>query len=370
MIDIVKSNCKSQMKGAYVAPLVLKGNSGVGKTSKVRAMAEEEGWGLINVSMAGLAVEALSGIPSDMKAPEMNKYSEMEFDDSMTTRWSVPELIEGANTLAVKNNGCILLLDDLHEAPQHIISYMYDLLLERKVGQYRLDSKVAIVATMNNSEETNYQGFSAAVVNRLMILEEEFNFDKWFKVFGPKMHLYVRSFLQNHRRYALEQEDTMNPFATPRSWTFLSNTIKDLDSDVFISNIKKVCSCYISKEASSELMKHIVYINDMNFEKILSDRKPIDLSAEKVLDQIRYAYIINYVKTIDDAKYAVDLINQNKSESNFLGFIAGELYSIFLEEGSISKGKEELIKLIKNESSVLAFTDRDLVMSKMAEYHL
>ena len=280
----------------------------------------------------------------------MDEYSITNTTNSQATKWSVPQIIETANRLAKQEDkeGCILFIDDLHRVNMAVAPYLYGLLGERKLGSFKLDPKVTIMGAMNDSDEAGFSGIDSPIKDRLGILPVPFDFDYWFQNFGRGLHFYVASFLKSHSTYAQEDESTMiEQFGTPRSWTHLANEFELYDRKFIQDNATLLAKQKVSKSAANELAKHIAYIEAIDFTDKIAKKEDINIKDLKAIDQILYAYIINYVETIEDAKYVMRLIDTNIDSSNFIGFIVGELYTKFLikEKGKpISKGLIALLE--------------------------
>lgn len=308
----------------------------------------------------------------------MDEYSTTNTKNSQATKWSVPQIIESVNRLAAEpdKNGCILFIDDLHRVNMAVAPYLYGLLGERKLGSFRLDSKVAIMGAMNDSDEAGFSGIDSPIKDRLGILPVPFDFEYWFNNFGSKLHFYISSFLKVHPTYAQEDESTMiEQFATPRSWTHLANEFSLYDLDFIRENAILLAKQKVSLAAANELSKHISYIEAIDFSSKIKEKKPIDIEKLKPIDQILYAYIINYVDTIEDAEYVMNLIDSNIGSSNFIGFIIGELYNKFLikEEGKpLSNGLiaiiEKLLKSDFDESSYKNISKKDITLLKKLSF--
>ena len=252
-----------------------------------------------------------------------------------------------------------------------VAPYLYGLLGERRLGSFLLDSKVALMGAMNDSDEAGFSGIDSPIKDRLGILPVPFDFDYWMKNFGKQLHFYVSSFLNSHSTYVQEDESTMiEQFGTPRSWTHLANEFELYDLDFIQENAALLAKQKVSKAAAGALSKHIAYIEAIDFSSKIKAKEPINIKSLKAIDQILYAYIINYVETVEDAKYVMSLIDSNIQSSNFIGFIVGELYNKFLAQ---SAGKrvpngvvviiEKLLKAPFDESAYsgkLSQKDKDL----------
>ena len=349
VIKILETNIKGQLNGADIGGgICIAGSPGIGKTQTMYAIAKKLNMGIIQASIPEISTEELSGIPSFMEATHMDKYSTTGTINSEATKWSVPQLIETANRLANENDGCILFIDDLHRVNMAVAPYLYGLLGERKLGSFRLDPKVAIMGAMNDSDEAGFSGIDSPIKDRLGILPVPFDFDHWFNNFGRNLHFYVSSFLKVHPTYAQEDESTMiEQFATPRSWTHLANEFELYDLDFIQQNTAFLAKQKISKAASNELAKHVAYVEAIDFSDKVKNREMTDISDVKPIDQILYAYIINYIDTIADGKYVCELIDKNIGVSNFIGFVVGEVYNKYLQQKDGKRVNPGLIMLIE-----------------------
>ncbi len=121
-------------------------------------------------------------------------------------------------------------------------------------------------------------------------------------------------------------------FGTPRSWTHLANEFELYDLPFIQEHARTLAKQKVSISAANELAKHIAYIEAIDFTAKINAKQQIDIKTLKPIEQILYAYIINYVDTIEDAEYVMNLIDSNIDSSNFIGFIVGELYTKFLNK--------------------------------------
>jgi len=353
IIKILTTNIEGQLKGADIGGgICIAGAPGIGKTYHMYAIAKDLNMHMIQVSIPEVSTENLSGIPEFIPAPHMDKYSTIDTSGSLGTKWSVPQIIETANRLAEDpdKNGCILFIDDLHRVNMAVAPYLYGLLGERKLGAFTLGDKVALMGAMNDSDEAGFSGVDSPIKDRLGILPVAFDFDYWYKQFGKKLHFYISSFLKTHASYVQEEESTMiEQFGTPRSWTHLANEFNLYDLPFIQEHATLLAKQKVSKAAANELSKHIAYIEAIDFSDLIDRKIKIKIENLKPIDQILYAYMINYVETVEDAKYVMELIDSNIKSSNFVGFIVGELYTKFLikQDGAkLTKGVEVLTSKI------------------------
>jgi hypothetical protein len=356
-VKILSTNIKGQLDGADIGGgICIAGSPGIGKTQTMYKIANDLDMNIVQVSIPEISTENLSGIPDFMDAVHMDEYSTTNTTQSQATKWSVPQIIETVNRLAKERNGCILFIDDLHRVNMAVAPYLYGLLGERKLGSYKLDSKVAIMGAMNDSDEAGFSGVDSPIKDRIGILPVPFDFDYWYNNFGKHLHFYIASFLKAHSTYVQEDESTMiEQFATPRSWTHLANEFELYDRDFIQDNTIVLAKQKVSKAAANELAKHIAYVEAIDFTSKVKNKEMVDINSLKPIDQILYAYIINYVDSIDDASYVMELIDNNSNCSNFIGFIAGELMNKFLAKENGKKISDGLVAILEK------FMDIDMV---------
>ena len=370
-VTILKTNISGQLQGADIGGgICIAGSPGIGKTQTMYKIAKDLNMNIVQVSIPEVSTENLSGIPDFIDADYMDEYSTTATTGSQATKWSVPAIIENANRLANEEgkDGCILFIDDLHRVNMAVAPYLYGLLGERKLGSYKLDQKVAIMGAMNDSDEAGFSGVDSPIKDRIGILPVPFDFDYWFAGFGRRLHFYVSSFLKAHPKYVQEEESTMiEQFATPRSWTHLANEFELYDRSFVAANAALLAKQKVSKSAANELAKHIAYVEAIDFTNVIAKKKSIKVNDLKPIDQILYAYIINYVDTISDAEYVMSLIDDNIDSANFIGFIVGELYNKFLakEDGKpLSNGLiailEKMLGYPYDESSYKNLAKKDV----------
>lgn len=144
--------------------------------------------------------------------------------------WGAPsELPDEA--MAVKYDHIVLFLDEMNSAAPAVQAAAYQLILNRRVGQYRLPDNVIIVAAGNREADkgVTYR-MPAPLANRFVHLEMAVNFDDWFGwAVNNKVHQDVVGYLQFAKAdlYDFEPKSASRSFATPRSWSFVSELLDE-----------------------------------------------------------------------------------------------------------------------------------------------
>ncbi len=347
---IITQNIKAQLDGASVAPICVSGHPGTGKSTTVAIIAKELGMNIVTESGPTLTHELLSGLPDTINAAQYQANS-IDGSSPQATQWSIPEMVAKA-IRAAEEKPTILLIDDFHMVSPHLQAYFYGLLLERRLGNYKLSDNIAIVLTMNDSESAGFAGINSAVRNRLAILRVEFNFDYWLESYGNRLHYLVASFLKTKSNYCMEEETTgIVGYATARAWTAIAAELKYHTDDFVLSQASVVAGMQVSSDAARAFQLHVNYISAINFTNVVTNRELTDLSSKDPLDSIIYAYITNFINTVDDGLYLFKLMNKNIEQSAFIGFVLGELYIKYLnqEDAPLSEGLTFIIdRLLSN----------------------
>lgn len=182
------------------------GAPGIGKSEVTRQIAAELGWALIEFRANLREPVDCRGIPvADL--------------ESGTTRWLVPAELPQADRDGP--NG-ILFLDELNTASPQMQAALFQLVLERRLGDYVLPKGWSIVAAGNRvSDRAAAQRMPTALRNRFAHLYVVADVDAWAKWatcnhVAPEMVAFVRFRRELIHRMPAGDE---NAFATPRSLT-------------------------------------------------------------------------------------------------------------------------------------------------------
>jgi hypothetical protein len=199
-------------------PTFLWGPPGIGKSDIVKQIGEDAGREVIDVRLALWEPTDIKGIP----------YYNAEKGAMV---WAPPaELPTDPESTAV------IFLDELNSAPPAVQAAAYQLILNRKVGTYSLPKGVDIVAAGNREGDrgVTYR-MPAPLANRFIHLEMKIDFDdfqEWAVMNNvhPEVVGYVGFAKQD--LYDFDPKSPSKAFATPRSWVFVSDLLKDDDTDI------------------------------------------------------------------------------------------------------------------------------------------
>ena len=151
-----------------------------------------------------------------------------------TMKWAPPVELPDEK-LAKKHKHIIVFLDEMNSAAPAVQAAAYQLILNRRVGTYKLPDNVLIVAAGNREADkgVTYR-MPSPLANRFVHLELKVDFDDWFQwATENKIHTDVVGYLTFSKKdlYDFDPKSPSRSFATPRSWSFVSELIEDEDDD-------------------------------------------------------------------------------------------------------------------------------------------
>jgi hypothetical protein len=180
------------------------------------------------------------------------------FDANTGTMAWAPPLELPNEALAAKHKNIILFMDEMNSAAPAVQAAAYQLVLNRRVGTYKLPDNVLIVAAGNREADkgVTYR-MPAPLANRFVHLEMAVSFDDWFGwATDNRIHKDVAGFLQFSKKdlYDFDPKSGSKAFATPRSWTFVSELLFDEDEDE--STLTDLVSGAVGEGLAIKFMAH------------------------------------------------------------------------------------------------------------------
>jgi hypothetical protein len=191
-----------------------------------------------------------------------------------TMEWAPPSELP-SEEFAAQYDNIVLFLDEMNSAAPAVQAAAYQLILNRKVGTYKLPDNVVIVAAGNREADkgVTYR-MPAPLANRFIHLELAVNFDDWFNwAVDNKIHQDVVGFLQFSKKdlYDFDPKSASRSFATPRSWSFVSELVED---DLDDNTTTDLVSGAVGEGLAVKFMAHRKVAADMP--------NPTDILAGKV----------------------------------------------------------------------------------------
>ena len=160
--------------------------------------------------------------------------------NSGTMQWAPPAELP-TEEFAAQFDHVVLFLDEMNSAAPAVQAAAYQLILNRRVGQYKLPDNVLIVAAGNRDADkgVTYR-MPAPLANRFIHLELAVSFDDWFQwAVDNRIHNDVVGYLTFAKKdlYDFDPKSPSRSFATPRSWSFVSELLEDDDDEITTTDL-------------------------------------------------------------------------------------------------------------------------------------
>ena len=221
--QVSPNNAKKSILRAFnkQRPIFIWGPPGIGKSDIVSQISEDIDAYMIDVRLSLWEPTDIKGVP--YYAANDN-----------TMKWAPPAELPDAK-MAKKYKKIVLFLDEMNSAAPAVQAAAYQLILNRKVGTYKLPDNVLIVAAGNREADkgVTYR-MPAPLANRFVHLDLKVDFDDWFSwAVKNSIHEDVVGYLTFAKKdlYDFDPKSPSRSFATPRSWSFVSELLEDDDDE-------------------------------------------------------------------------------------------------------------------------------------------
>lgn len=202
-------------------PIFLWGPPGIGKSSIVAQIAKEQGIACIDLRLSLLDPTDLRGIP---------------FFDSKDNSavWAPASFLPDGS----QEKG-ILFLDELNTAAPMVQASAYQLILDRKIGEYTLPDGWSIVAAGNRESDRGVVfRMASPLANRFVHLSMDISTDDWIDwAMKSNIDSNIIAFIR-YRPDSLFNFNTQNEeksFATPRTWEYVNEILSSSpDEDLLL----------------------------------------------------------------------------------------------------------------------------------------
>ena len=280
-------------------PMFLWGAPGIGKSSIIKSVAEAKNIGFIDLRLALLDPTDLKGIPFYDK-------------ESHAALWAPPAFLP-------KDGEGILFLDELNSAAPSVQASAYQLILDRRVGEYELPSGWAIVAAGNREGDrgVTYR-MPLPLANRFVHFEMSVSVSNWrewaFKS-GISSTIVAYISYKNEHLFTFDATSESKSFATPRSWEFVDSILKStLTKELLLDAI----SGAVGKDVAISFLSFAKVIDRLpNIEDIL-EAKSFEYSDEvDLLYALSSGLVSGYLSHKDEQKLKNLLIYTLELKSEF-----------------------------------------------------
>ncbi len=307
-------------------PVMLWGAPGVGKSDLVKQVGERHQVPVIDIRLSQMEPSDLRGIP---------------FKKGELVEWAVPAMLPNAKRHGT--NG-ILFLDEITSAVPSVSAAAYQLILDRRLGEYTVPEGWVIFSAGNRQGDRGVTyTMPAPLANRFSHYEVALNLDDWVSwAYQHQIDQRIIGFLRYRPEALFDFDAAQNPmaFPSPRSWEFAHRALQKFDQHPqLLSGALQAC---VGHAAGIELKAFVDSLDKMpDLDAILrgekiSPPKEIDLQyavasalvgraigAKKADNRTEvYGHILNYASQFRQKEMGVMLV------SDMLRAIGDELFEL------------------------------------------
>jgi hypothetical protein len=288
-------------------PVFLWGPPGIGKSELVEEMTRDMNGYMIDLRLSQMEPTDLRGIPFYNK-------------DTGTMDWA-PPIDLPTDELANQYPVVVLFLDECNSGAPSVMAAAYQLVLNRRIGNYRLPDNVVIVAAGNRESDkgVTYR-MPMPLSNRFVHFEMKVDYESWLDwAVENKIHKDVVGYISFAKQdlYDFDSKSSSRAFATPRSWTFVSELLEGNPDEKTTTNL---VAGAVGEGLALKFMAHRKVAGKLP--------KPEDILAGKVKEletkevSAMYSLVTSMCYELKDAvDKGVDEKNFHTMADNFFGFM-------------------------------------------------
>lgn len=289
-------------------PVFLWGPPGIGKSELVEGITNDLGGYMIDLRLGQMEPTDIRGIPYYNK-------------DKGVMDWAAPVELPDEE-LASQYPVVVLFLDELNSAPASVQAAAYQLILNRRIGKYRLPDNVVMVAAGNRESDkgVTYR-MPTPLANRFIHQEMKVDFASWQEwAVMNKIHKDVVGYLSFAKQdlYDFDAKSASRAFATPRSWSFVSQLLSDesVDDDTLTNLIAGT----VGEGLAVKFMAHRKVAGKMPNPQDILKGKVKDLQVKEV--SAMYSLVISMCYELKAAvENKVDQKEFHEMADNFLAYM-------------------------------------------------
>jgi hypothetical protein len=283
---------------------------GVAKSAIGRSICDKLGFRYMDIRLS-MVDETDVGLYPDVSEIEVDGKT-VKCLDFVVPRWAIE----------ANKQPTIIHFEELNRASQQVRNAALQILLERQIGtEFEFNDNVLMMSSGNLGDEdgTDVEEFDAALNNRLVHINHVLGVDEWIENFAEEnVHRLITSFIKAHPEQMYKTSDNAKAYATPRSWTMLSEFIitnfgEDASPKDFLPLLKEVATGYLGNSS----MKFVQYCEDMlniSIEDVLNNYDGIKKDLAKY-NRDKNSELIQSLKEIEITKLT------NKQLKNIVKFL-------------------------------------------------
>ncbi len=215
LLAILEREFHSARSGHHT-PVMLWGPPGVGKSQMVAQIGARHDVPVTDVRLSQMEPSDLRGIP---------------FRVGDMVEWAIPAMLPDAQRHGPAG---ILFLDEITSAAPTVSAAAYQLILDRRLGEYRVPAGWAIFAAGNRQGDRGVTySMPAPLANRFSHFEVAVHLDDWAAwAYANGIDERIIAFLRFRPELLFDFDPAHNPvaFPSPRSWEFAHRALRKFDA--------------------------------------------------------------------------------------------------------------------------------------------
>ncbi len=243
---ILNEELISVMQGHHT-PVMLWGAPGIGKSQIISQVAAKNGANIIDIRLSQMEPSDLRGIP---------------FKNGSLVDWSVPSLLPDSKRHGKQG---ILFLDEITSAPPTVSAAAYQLILDRRLGDYIVPEGWVIFAAGNRQGDRGVTySMPAPLANRFSHYELDVNLDDWVTwAYKNNIDERIIGFLRYRPEHLFEFDAKHNPvaFPSPRTWEFVHRALNKFGTD--LSLFRQAAGACVGEVAGVEITTFVEHMADL-----------------------------------------------------------------------------------------------------------
>jgi len=225
----------------------------------------------------------------------------------------------------------ILFLDEINMASPSLQSTCFELLLQKKIGEWKLSDNILIVGAGNTLEvNISANPIPKPLLNRVLLLHfEGFDIEEWIKwAITKKLDSRVISFVKMFQILKKDSEEELKQSTRPRSFEILSDMIQNEEDLDYITTI---AFSVLEESTASQFIAFVKLLSKLNYKEYLENpnkfvsetnenKYAIITLIEKNIKSIKIEELINFITQISktDAEFSLLLLMLLKKHEKLL----------------------------------------------------
>jgi MoxR-like ATPase len=227
--------------------------------------------------------------------------------------WELPLFLK---VLSQEESDGILFLDEINMASPSLQSTAFELMLQKKIGEWRLSNNVLVIGAGNTLDvNISANPIPKPLINRCVFIKfDGFDLEDWIKwAINKQLDERIISFVKMFKELYKDSEEELEQSSRPRSFEILSDLIKE-END--IDYIELVAFGTLHKSTATEFVNYIKLFDKLDYKRYINEPTLFD----KEETQVKYAIITLLSRNVNqiDIKSLVNFITHiSRNEPEF-----------------------------------------------------